>query len=167
MRFSNDHLLLKNQNYLSDPFRKTILLINILNIAMSRPWDDCKFFLTSVCRNAKCQFRHSEVAKANTEYCTEWAAGLCRDMTCPKKVSLVAIIGKVLIFKKCIQKTFRIESIQVLTLAYTQYTIINCMSIRVCPWWMYKFDVWLQTYLTPWKWRAQEKGWYIFIECLF
>lgn len=52
---------------------------------MSRPWDDCKFFLTSVCRNAKCQFRHSEVAKANTEYCTEWAAGLCRDMTCPKK----------------------------------------------------------------------------------
>lgn len=51
---------------------------------MDRPWDDCKFFVTSGCRNANCKFRHSEVAKKNST-CIEWATGKCRNMTCPKK----------------------------------------------------------------------------------
>ena len=52
---------------------------------MSRPWDDCKFFLTSGCRNVHCKFRHFDAAK-NGENCEAWARGQCQDMACAKKV---------------------------------------------------------------------------------
>lgn len=51
---------------------------------MARPWDDCRFFIISSCRNANCKFRHSEVAKsANT--CVKWESGLCQNIECPDK----------------------------------------------------------------------------------
>jgi len=51
---------------------------------MDRPWDDCRFFVTSGCRNANCKFRHSEAAKKNPT-CSSWENGKCKDMACPKK----------------------------------------------------------------------------------
>ena len=52
---------------------------------MDRPWDDCRFFVTSGCRNANCKFRHSEAAKKNPT-CPSWASGKCKDIKCPQKV---------------------------------------------------------------------------------
>lgn len=52
---------------------------------MSRPWDDCKFFLAGTCRNNHCTFRHSTQAKDNDQYCSAWAAGQCQDMSCTLK----------------------------------------------------------------------------------
>jgi len=51
---------------------------------MDRPWDDCRFFVTSGCRNANCKFRHSEAAKKNPT-CPSWASGKCKDIKCPQK----------------------------------------------------------------------------------
>lgn len=51
---------------------------------MDRPWDDCRFFVTSGCRNANCKFRHSEAAKKNPT-CPSWASGKCQDMNCSQK----------------------------------------------------------------------------------
>ena len=58
---------------------------------MSRPWDDCRFFLTSGCRNVHCKFRHFDAAKSG-ENCDAWARGQCQDMACAKKV-LSDIVG--------------------------------------------------------------------------
>jgi len=51
---------------------------------MDRPWDDCRFFVTSGCRNANCKFRHSEAAKKNPT-CPSWASGKCKDINCDQK----------------------------------------------------------------------------------
>ena len=53
---------------------------------MDRPWDDCRFFVTSGCRNANCKFRHSEAAKKNPT-CPSWASGKCKDINCDQKVN--------------------------------------------------------------------------------
>ena len=61
---------------------------------MSRPWDDCKFYLASGCRNAHCTFRHSEQAKRSLEHCLAWQQGQCQNMACHKKhVHTVAAIA--------------------------------------------------------------------------
>lgn len=49
---------------------------------MSRPWDDCRFFIINQCRNAACKFRHSEDAKG-ADVCTQWENGLCQNILCP------------------------------------------------------------------------------------
>ena len=58
---------------------------------MDRPWDDCRFFVTSGCRNANCKFRHSEAAKKNPT-CPTWASGKCKDINCSQKVKIVGTI---------------------------------------------------------------------------
>lgn len=55
---------------------------------MARPWDDCRFFVISQCRNSLCKFRHSEHAKT-AEVCAEWEKGLCQNIQCPLKHVLV------------------------------------------------------------------------------
>jgi hypothetical protein len=52
---------------------------------MNRPWDDCKFYLTSGCRNQHCKFRHSEQAKNAEITCNEWLTGNCIQLNCPNK----------------------------------------------------------------------------------
>lgn len=52
---------------------------------MNRPWDDCKFYLTSGCRNQHCKFRHSELAKNAEMTCNDWLSGKCTEVKCPRK----------------------------------------------------------------------------------
>ena len=60
---------------------------------MDRPWDDCRFFVTSGCRNANCKFRHSEAAKKNPT-CPSWASGKCKDINCSQKVKRFTISNR-------------------------------------------------------------------------
>ena len=71
------------KNFFSKFFFK--FFIKIFIGKMDRPWDDCRFFVTSGCRNANCKFRHSEAAKKNPT-CPSWASGKCKDINCPRKV---------------------------------------------------------------------------------
>lgn len=48
---------------------------------MSRPWDDCRFFLVSECLRKNCFYRHHAPAK-DAQLCPKWASGACQKLDC-------------------------------------------------------------------------------------
>ena len=53
---------------------------------MSRPWDDCRFFMVSECLRKNCFYRHHAPAK-NAKLCPKWASGACQKLDCDSMVS--------------------------------------------------------------------------------
>ncbi|CAG5097968.1 Oidioi.mRNA.OKI2018_I69.XSR.g15312.t1.cds [Oikopleura dioica] len=48
---------------------------------MSRPWDDCRYFIISECLRKNCMYRHHLPAKT-AQLCSKWASGTCQKLDC-------------------------------------------------------------------------------------
>ena len=121
---------------------------------MDRPWDDCRFFVTSGCRNANCKFRHSEAAKKNPT-CPSWASGKCKDINCSQKVKRVGTIWFGTDRLRCVDPWT--QMIKPFSACYRHWS--NTMQIRVFCFGMHKFKLRFQTYITSkYGCWSSEKG---------
>ena len=124
---------------------------------MDRPWDDCRFFVTSGCRNANCKFRHSEAAKKNPT-CPSWASGKCKDINCSQKVKDYGPSGPGCPRLGLIASgVWIIEWSNHFSACYRHWS--NTMQIRVFCFGMHKFKLRFQTYITSkYGCWSSEKG---------